>query len=126
VSYESKYKDKLNTLVEFRVYEMLPKDPAAKVERKVQKLLSKPKTTLPTNLKHKLTSYHSNPLHLYGLTKVHKLDILLRPILSSIGSPFYALAGFLHKILSPLAGKSESFIKNLGHFKQLFKCFFTL
>jgi hypothetical protein len=39
----------------------------------------------------------------------------------SIGSPCYALAGFFHKILSPLAGKSESFVKNLGHFVQLLK-----
>jgi hypothetical protein len=40
---------------------------------------------------------------------------------SSIGSPCYALAGFIHKILSPLAGKSESFVKNSGHFVQLLK-----
>jgi hypothetical protein len=38
---------------------------------------------------------------------------------SSIGSPCYALAGFLHKILSPLAGISDSFVKNSGHFVQL-------
>jgi hypothetical protein len=31
------------------------------------------------------------------------------------------LAGFLHKILSPLAGRSESFVKNTGHFIQLLK-----
>jgi hypothetical protein len=40
---------------------------------------------------------------------------------SSICSLCYALAGFLHKILSPLARKSESCIKNLGHFIQLLK-----
>jgi hypothetical protein len=40
---------------------------------------------------------------------------------SSTGSSCYALAGFLHKILSPLAGKYESFIKNSGHFIQLLK-----
>jgi hypothetical protein len=36
---ESEYKDKLNTLLESGVYEPLPKDPTAKDERKVQKLL---------------------------------------------------------------------------------------
>jgi hypothetical protein len=40
---------------------------------------------------------------------------------SAVGSPCYALAGFLHKILSPLAGILEPFIKNLGHFLQLLK-----
>ncbi|PNF42699.1 hypothetical protein B7P43_G14177 [Cryptotermes secundus] len=118
---ESKYKDKLNTLLESGVYETLPKDPTAKVERKVQKLLSKYKTTLPSDLKHRLTPYHSKPPHLYGLPKIHKADIPLRPIVSSIGSPCYALAGFLHKILSPFAGKSDSFVKNSAHFIQLLK-----
>jgi predicted GIY-YIG superfamily endonuclease len=41
---------------------------------------------------------------------------------SSIGSPCYALSGFLHKILSPLAGRSDSFVKNSGHFIELLKC----
>jgi hypothetical protein len=45
---ESKYKYKLNTLLEFRVYETFPKDPTTKVERKVQKILSEHKTALPT------------------------------------------------------------------------------
>jgi hypothetical protein len=118
---ESQYKDKLNILLESGVYEPLPKDPAAEVERKVQKLLSKHKTVLPTDVKHNLTPYHSKRPHLYGCPKVHKPNIPLRPIVSSIGSLCYALAGFLHKILSPFAGKSESFVKNSGHFIQLLK-----
>jgi hypothetical protein len=117
---ESKY-NKLNTLLESRIYEPLPEDPTAKVERKVQKLLSKHKTTLPIDPKHKLTPYHCKALHLYGLHKIHKPDIPPRPIVSSIGSPCYVVAGFLHKILSPLAGKLESFIKNSGHFVRLLK-----
>jgi hypothetical protein len=35
---ESKYKDKLNTLLESGAYEPLSKEPAAQVERKVRKL----------------------------------------------------------------------------------------
>jgi hypothetical protein len=112
------YKAKLNTLLSSEVYEPLPKDPTAKVERKIHKLLSKHTTALPTDLKRKLTPHHSKPPHLYGLPKIHKPDIPLRPIVSSIGSPCYALSGFLHKILSPIAGKSESFVKNSDHFIQ--------
>jgi hypothetical protein len=62
VSDETKYKDKSNTLLEFGVYEPLPKDSTAKVDRKIQKLLSEHKTTLPINLKHKLTSTSIWPL----------------------------------------------------------------
>jgi hypothetical protein len=67
-------------------------------------------------LKHKLTPYNSKPPHLYGLPKVHKPDIPLRLIVSSIDSPCYALAKFLHKILSPLTGSTGSFVKDLEHF----------
>jgi hypothetical protein len=52
---------------------------------------------------------------MYGLTKIHKPDILLRPIVSSVDSPCYPLAEFLHKILSPLAGNTTSFVKNSEH-----------
>lgn len=63
--------------------------------------------------------YHCKHSHLYGLPKFHKPGIFLRHIVSSIDSPCFALAGFLQEVLSPLAGKSESFVKNLGHFIQL-------
>jgi hypothetical protein len=52
---ESKYIEKLNTLLESGVYEHLPKDLTATVERRIQKLLLKHKSTLPIGLKHKLT-----------------------------------------------------------------------
>jgi hypothetical protein len=104
-----------------RVYEPLPKEPTAKVERKVQNLLPEHKTALLKDLKHKLTPYHSNSQHLCGPSRIHKPGIPLRPIVCSVGSPCYSLAGFLHKLLSLLAGKLESFIKNSGHFVQLLK-----
>jgi hypothetical protein len=44
-----------------------------------------------------------------------------RLIVSSIGSPCFALAGFLNNILSFLAGKSESFVKNYCHLVELLK-----
>jgi hypothetical protein len=103
------------------VYELLPKDPPAEVERKIQTLLSKHKNITLIDLKCKLTPYHSKRPHTYSLPTIHKPDIPLRHIVSSIGSPCYALAGFLHKILSPITSKSESFMKNSDHFTQLVK-----
>jgi hypothetical protein len=50
--------------------------------------------------------------HFYRLAKIHKPDIPLRQIISSINSPCYALAEFLHKVLSPLAGNTDSFVKD--------------
>jgi hypothetical protein len=66
-------------------FEPLPSDPAAKVERKVQKLLAKHKTDI--DLKRKFTPYHSKPPHLYGFPKTHKPTIPLIPIVSYVGSP---------------------------------------
>jgi hypothetical protein len=40
---------------------------------------------------------------------------------SSTGSLCYTLAEFLNNILTPLAEKSESFVKNSDHFLQLLK-----
>jgi hypothetical protein len=82
---------------------------------KIWKLLTKYKTVVPTALKHKLTPYHSKPPHLYGLPTIHKPDIPLRPIFSSIGSPCYALAD----ILGLLACNTDSFVKNSEHFIKL-------
>jgi hypothetical protein len=51
--------------------------------------------------------------------KFIKRMFLLRPIVSSIGSPCYALGGFLQKILNPLAGHTESFARNSQHFAEI-------
>jgi hypothetical protein len=46
-------------------------------------------------------------------------------IVSSIGSPWFALAGFLNNILSPLADRPDSFLKNYSHFIELLKAVST-
>jgi hypothetical protein len=50
----------------------------------------------------------STPSQLYGLPKVHKEGIPLRPIISQIGSYTYELAKFLVPILSPLTSNKFS------------------
>jgi hypothetical protein len=84
----------------------------SQIERKIWKLLTKHKTVIPASLKYKLTPYNIKPPHLYGLPKIQKPDISLRPTVSSTDCPWYALADFLHKILSPQVGNTESFVNN--------------
>ena len=57
----------------------------------------------------------------YGLPKVHKNNVPLRPIVSSIGSITYKTAKFLASILSPLVGKTEHFVKNSIQFVKKIK-----
>jgi hypothetical protein len=98
------------------VQEPLHKDPTSQIESEIQKLFFKHESVLPTDLKSKLTPYHSKPLHLCGLPKIHKPDIPLRPIVSSTGGPCHALVGFLH-ILTPLIGNMFSLV---GKFRTLY------
>ena len=54
----------------------------------------------------------------YGLPKVHKKDIPLRPIVSSVNTITYNSAKFLADILSPLVGNTEHHIINSKHFSE--------
>ncbi|KAJ8019710.1 hypothetical protein HOLleu_41397 [Holothuria leucospilota] len=65
-----------------------------------------------------VTPRNSLSPRIYGLPKVHKEGIPLRPIVSSINSPSYNLARDLADILTPLSGKGMSYIKNSQHFVE--------
>jgi hypothetical protein len=107
---ESTYKEKIHSLPVSGIYEILRKDPMSQVERKIWKLLT-------AVLKHKLAPYHSKPPQLCGLPKMHTPNIPLRPVVSFIHSPCYALAEFLNIIHSPLAGNTGC-AKDSEHFRK--------
>lgn len=72
----------------------------------------------------KRKSFHYAPLFhngaapaLYGLLKVHKPNVPLRPIVDCTYSPLNKLSGYyLHKILSPLVGKGSTHVSNSREF----------
>ena len=47
----------------------------------------------------------------YGLPKIHKNSIPVRPIVSSIGSITHKTAKYLARVLSPLVGRTAHFVK---------------
>ena len=61
------------------------------------------------------------PPKFYGLPKIHKRGIPLRPIVSSRGSISYEVAKELSRILKPLVGSSPHHIKNTGDFIEHIK-----
>ncbi|ERL94967.1 hypothetical protein D910_12239 [Dendroctonus ponderosae] len=61
-----------------------------------------------------LANSKKNQKH-YGLPKIHKSDVPLRPIVSAIGSPTYDIAKYLTRLK---IGKTGSFIKDSSHFAQ--------
>ena len=54
----------------------------------------------------------------YGLPKIHKSEIPLRPIVSFVNSPTYGFSSFLANILSPVVGNTENTVKNSCHFAE--------
>ena len=61
------------------------------------------------------------PPKFYGLPKIHKPDIPLRPIVPSCGSVTYCVAKELAKILKPLFGKSPHHINSTQDFVEQVK-----
>ena len=57
----------------------------------------------------------------YGLPKIHKPGMPLRPIVSSIGAVTYQTSKEVARILKPLVGKSEHHVKNTQDFIESIK-----
>lgn len=55
---------------------------------------------------------------LYGLPKIHKPGVQLRPIVPPINSPTYRLSKHISGLLSPLVGKSPSSVRNSKDFAE--------
>ena len=54
----------------------------------------------------------------YGLPKIHKEGMPLRPIVSSIGAVTYATSKELSRIIKPLVGRSPYHVQNTQDFIQ--------
>jgi hypothetical protein len=111
------YKQKINTLLEDAAYRKLNKDPTTGTERKTAILLKK--STLPEDVRKKLTPSSTRAPRLYGLPKIHKEGVPLRPIVSNIGAPTYLLAKHLAGLLGQLTGNSPHHVQNSGQFIQI-------
>ena len=114
------YQKMLDMLEEPTTYKKLKRDPTTKTEKHITQLLKVTEKNgwIPNELRLYLTPQFSTPPQIYGLPKIHKAGTPLRPIVSSIGSPTYKLAWELARILTPLMGKTDSFVKNSAEFAQ--------
>ena len=66
----------------------------------------------------KLKIHNAQAPKLYGLPKLHKNNIPLRPIISYVQSPFYNLSKFLANCIKPLINGNAYYIKNSFGFKN--------
>jgi len=58
-------------------------------------------------------------LRVYGLPKVYKDDVPIRPIVSNIGAPTYKLSKYLASLLIPLVGRSRHHVTNSIEFVHM-------
>ena len=110
------YSIKLADLIGNGGYSKVKKDPTLKTERKLSQISGKNKGLTPQTKYRQLIQHYSKLSHIYGLLKIHKNGISLRPIVSNRGSACHPLSRFLVEIINPLTGKSSSYVKNSAHF----------
>ena len=55
------------------------------------------------------------------LTSVHKPWIPLRPLVSVVNSPTYAISGYVSKTLSPVVGTTDHTVQNSGEFADFIR-----
>ncbi|XP_044764459.1 uncharacterized protein LOC123321021 [Coccinella septempunctata] len=82
-------------------YQQISKDPTSTIEQKLNKKVSelKQKNYITPEEAKELMTYDGLCPKYYGLVKIHKPELSLRPIISSIGSPTTRISQFLKYIL---------------------------
>ena len=112
------YLDKMETILsDPRIFENCshddPKLKILRTEDKINRFIKKlkDKGSITENEYKNLYVCGSSPSVLYGLPKVHKLNLPLRPIVSSVNTPQYKLAKFIIPEISNLS-KNEYVLEN--------------
>ena len=117
----SDYSSKMRALLsDHDTYQPVAKDPTSGLERRMNSVLwsLRQKSLLSDGTYRRLRSSAGGVPRLYGLPKIHKPDVPLRPIVSFVLSPTYELSKFLASLLSPCVGLTDHHVKNSGQFAR--------
>ena len=108
------YNTKSEELLQSSTYKILTTDPTNRRKNKLISLLKSIKAEggISESTYRRLYPTGATTPKYYGLSKVHKKDTPLRPIVSSIGSATYETAKELSRILKPLVGRSTHHVRN--------------
>ncbi|XP_023821902.1 uncharacterized protein LOC111949272, partial [Oryzias latipes] len=111
-----------NLLSDTTTYEALRRDPTSGNKKKVIDCLQRLERdqVIGKPLYYRLYPGNTTPC-IYGLPKIHKEGIPLRPIVSSIDSITYNMAKHLATILAPLVGNTEHHVRNSQDFANKVK-----
>ncbi|BHF73144.1 hypothetical protein SprV_0401622000 [Sparganum proliferum] len=113
------YTEKMMTLLKDEsTYEPLDADPTKSQNSCIEKTLKRltGKKLISGDLAKSLKQDEPTIAKIYGLPKVHKIGIPLRPIVSLIGAPNYKISKWLFHHLHPLTKDSENSIEDSNEF----------
>ena len=116
----SRLKKKAEDLLQQPTYQPIPTDPTTKYKNKLISMLKSimAEGSISEAVYKKLYPTGAGSLKFYGLPKIHKEGMPLRPIVSSIGPVTYSTSKEISRILKPLIGKSPYHIQNSQDFIQ--------
>ena len=115
------YTQKMQQLLEDKnTYRPLKMDPTNRQKNRLINILRSIKSEgrLADHIYKKMYPAGASSPKLYGLPKIHKKNIPLRPIVSSQGSVSYGVAKELARILKPLSGKTVHQVNNSKEFAE--------
>ena len=112
------YKKKAEELLNQNTYRALTSDPTMRLKNKMISILKsiKAKGGMSEELYKRLYPTGAGSPKFYGLPKIHKPGMPLRPIVSSIGTVTYQTSKEVARILKPLVGRSPHHVKNTQDF----------
>lgn len=123
---KSEYNRKMeNLLNDTSTYKPIKKDPTAIFQKKTNTLIQQWADELTISLKtaSELKGNNALPPKIYGMPKLHKKDIPLRPVVSCVQSPTYKLEKYLSNILKNVVGQTKNTVINSWEFVEQIKNF---
>ncbi|XP_050559861.1 uncharacterized protein LOC118265684 [Spodoptera frugiperda] len=114
----TEYDKKIRHLLsDVNTYKRVNYNPTARTNRSTHKIIKECQQILTDDtFKYLLRPRNVQPPKIFGLPKVHKPNVPLRPIVSQIDSPTYHLAKHVASILQPLVARSTSYVMDSRHF----------
>ena len=114
------YIEKCNDHIDNGPYQCLNKDPTKSIKKKcLDKLQSLKKNNhLDQTLYNRLKPTDSPAPQFYGLPKIHKPDVPIRPIVSYTGTPLYNLSKYISNILKTYINNDDRHSKNSKVFSE--------
>ena len=117
------YIKKCNDQVDSGPYIKLKKDPTERIKREARTKLAivRDNGTIDQSLYFKLKPTDSQASRFYGLPKIHKASIPVRPIVSYSRNPLFNLSKYIANILKPYTQLNKQHCKNSKEFSEFIR-----